>query len=92
MIIDLMPSDLCYDSGIEERLQKIIENGVESIIFDFSHLNVLDSTQIGFLISIQSFLCMNHIELYAKSIPSSISSVYRQTRLNHLFPEFQEEL
>ena len=80
-------SDITVSSidNLHRIVDDLLENGVVNITMDFSSVNVIDSTGIGFLIRVQNSLKEKNGVLSLKNVNDDIEKMIKIMRLDNHF-------
>ncbi len=75
----------------EEAKKKIRRNEVDKLIVDLRKVPYLDSSGVGFIISLFKFMRERNGELVVSSLNEKVKRVCELTRLNEIIEIFEDE-
>jgi len=86
--IIMIRENLSLTNTVEFRKQivKLIENGVNKIIFDFENAKYIDSTGITALLVIHSKMTKKGVRFRITNLKKSVKNIFDIHRLNQILP------
>lgn len=87
MVIELQQPELSFDNIIEfqTRMDKLLNDLSEDVVFDFKNIRHLDSTSIGQLIVINNKMKSMKLKLTFINVNKLIQTVFKLGKLNTFF-------
>lgn len=67
------------------ELYALMSEGIKQVIFDFSHCQFVDSTGLGFLVSVYKRCAEGNIEIALCGLTQNVLSLVKMTRLDQVF-------
>jgi len=74
--------DMFSSYSLEEELMKKIDKTLFDIHMDFSNVNYVDSSGIGYLMRLKTFSNKNDIKLFVTGISDEILRVFKMVKLD----------
>jgi len=76
---------ISYIAEMEDIVKKEINNGVTRLVLDFAHVNIVDSSGIGFLVKIQNTLDTKEGKLEITNLNETVKRMFKMMNLNRHF-------
>ncbi len=86
IILKLTGDITLYDAGeIEERVNRIMAEGISRIVLDLSNVPYIDSMGIGVMITLKTRIKKMHGDLKLANTRENVKKVFIMTRLDKTF-------
>ena len=72
-------------SDCRNELYTAMQNQVASVVFDFAACQFIDSTGLGFLVSVHKRCTERHAHVTLRNLQPSVANVVKMTRLDQVF-------
>lgn len=77
--------DIYTAPGLKKEIHKIIDEGVDSLVVDMVHINLLDSSGIALLANIKKRLQSEEKQFYLMNVQSDVMVILKLSSLDNFF-------
>jgi anti-anti-sigma factor len=76
---------------LNEKIQELVDNGVENIVLNFKDAGLMDSVGLGMLVALKTALSRTQARLVLSNVGRSIEHLLLITKLNRVFERYDTE-
>lgn len=81
--------DMYNASGVKDIFNKMVEKQIGRIVINLEHVEYIDSSGVGVLISIYASVRQKNILFYLSNVHGTVNKVLTLTKLDGFFPSAQ---